>query len=151
MLWVEGPLVGQGYLDDPQKTAEVFIQDPPWLLRGVSSECQFGRHGRLYRTGDLVRYAEDGSLLFVGRKDTQIKPRGQRIELDEVEFHVRKAFKDDKSVADSKIVVECINPKGIQSTALAAFVALDNFGDILDEEERSTRVRKARPGILERL
>ncbi|TVY92834.1 Nonribosomal peptide synthetase [Lachnellula willkommii] len=112
-----------------------------------------GRHGRLYRTGDLVRYAEDGSLLFIGRKDTQVKLRGQRIELDEVEFHVQRAIEADKSVANSQAVVESICPAGVQSTVLAAFIAPgpDNAKDIFDEEGRGTRVRQASPDILDRL
>ena len=76
-LVLEGPLVGRGYLNNMEKTAEVFIQDPAWLLQGASGRP--GRHGRLYKTGDLVRYNEDGSLTFVSRKDTQVKIRGQRI------------------------------------------------------------------------
>ncbi len=82
-LLLEGPLVGPGYLDDPERTAASFVHDPIWLLRG--SPAQPGRHGRLYMTGDLVRYNEDGSLSFIGRKDTQVKIRGQRVELGEVE------------------------------------------------------------------
>ena len=74
-LWLEGPLVGRGYLKDPVKTAAAFIEDPMWLLRGT------GRRGRLYRTGDMVRYNEDGSLVYLGRKDAQVKIRGTRVEL----------------------------------------------------------------------
>ena len=74
-LWLEGPLVGRGYLKDPLKTAAAFVEDPLWLLRGP------GRRGRLYRTGDMVRYNEDGSLVYLGRKDAQVKIRGTRVEL----------------------------------------------------------------------
>jgi non-ribosomal peptide synthetase component F len=84
-LWIEGPLVGEGYLNDPEKTAAAFIQDPAWLLRGVPGDRP-GRSGRVYRTGDLVQYREDGSLLFIRRKDTQVKIRGQRVELEEIEY-----------------------------------------------------------------
>jgi non-ribosomal peptide synthetase component F len=82
-LWLEGPLVGLGYLDD-ERTANAFVNDPPWLLNGAPGHC--GRQGRLYKTGDLVRYNSDGSLIFVGRKDSQAKIRGQRLELGEVEL-----------------------------------------------------------------
>lgn len=87
-LVIEGPIVGRGYLNDPEKTAAAFIEPPPWLhaFRGQSP----GR--RLYKTGDLVQYAVDGSLRFVGRKDTQVKLRGQRIELGEVEHHLRQCW-----------------------------------------------------------
>ncbi|KAF7157754.1 hypothetical protein CNMCM6106_003737 [Aspergillus hiratsukae] len=81
-LVVEGPIVGRGYFHDPQKTAQAFIADPPpWLRR-------LGRTGSLYKTGDLVQYTTDGSLLYVGRKDNQIKLHGQRLELGEVEYHI---------------------------------------------------------------
>ncbi len=75
-LCIEGPIVGRGYLNDEEKTAAVFIEDPTWLLQGGAGHP--GRRGRLYKTGDLVRYNEDGSLVFVGRKDAQVKIRGQR-------------------------------------------------------------------------
>ncbi|KAH6963255.1 hypothetical protein DER45DRAFT_625554, partial [Fusarium avenaceum] len=63
-LLLEGPAVGHGYFKDPKKTAEVYISDPHWLIRA-------GRRGRLYKTGDLVRYNDDGSLAYLGRKDSQ--------------------------------------------------------------------------------
>ncbi|KAG8408242.1 Nonribosomal peptide synthetase [Metarhizium acridum] len=85
-LLLEGPSVGPGYLHDPEKTAAAFIDNPPWLLRGTPS--QPGRHGRLYRTGDLVRYNSDGSLVYIGRKDAQVKLHGQRVELGEIDNHM---------------------------------------------------------------
>ncbi|KAI0149570.1 acetyl-CoA synthetase-like protein [Xylariaceae sp. FL1272] len=86
-LLLEGPLVGSGYLNEPEKTAAALI-DPVWLAQGYSSEYP-GRRGRLYKTGDLVRYNQDGSLVFVGRRDNQVKVRGQRIELGEIENIMR--------------------------------------------------------------
>jgi non-ribosomal peptide synthetase component F len=59
-LWLEGPLVGEGYLSNPEKTAAAFVEDPPWLLRGGPGVS--GRRGRLYKTGELVRYNPDGTL-----------------------------------------------------------------------------------------
>ena len=79
-LLVEGPVVGDGYLNNPEKTAEVFIEDPAWLVEGGGDVP--GRKGRLYKTGDLVRYDPDasGSVVFIGRADQQVKLRGQRVE-----------------------------------------------------------------------
>lgn len=88
-LWLEGPTGGAGYLSNPEKTTSSFVEDPEWLLRGVPGRVH-GRRGRLYRTGDLVYYNPDGSLGFVGRKDTQVKINGQRMELGQVEYHVRE-------------------------------------------------------------
>lgn len=106
-LWIEGPVVGVGYLNEPEKTAQAFVEDPPWLLAGA--EAAQGRHGRLYKTGDLVKYDPDGSgdIIFVGRKDRQVKLRGQRVELAEIEHHILKKLPEGASVA-----VEVITPGG---------------------------------------
>ncbi|KAH7325581.1 hypothetical protein B0I35DRAFT_474343 [Stachybotrys elegans] len=96
-LLLEGPLVGQGYLDDAAKTAAAFIENPAWLVRG--SENHPGRQGRVYKSGDLVRYTEDGNLTFVGRKEkSQVKIRGQRLELAEIEHSIRKHSQVDEAV-----------------------------------------------------
>ena len=71
-LCIAGDGVGAGYLNNPELTAEKFIDNP------------FGE-GKLYRTGDLAYWREDGSIVFVGRKDFQVKIRGLRIELGEIE------------------------------------------------------------------
>ncbi|PYI35298.1 acetyl-CoA synthetase-like protein [Aspergillus indologenus CBS 114.80] len=102
-LWIEGPLVGEGYLNDPAKSAAAFVENPAWLLNGSAGVP--GRTGRLYRTGDLVRYNADGSLVFLGRKDLQAKIRGQRVELAEVELHVARSLKMVAPVSISSAVV----------------------------------------------
>ncbi|RAH79137.1 hypothetical protein BO86DRAFT_436606 [Aspergillus japonicus CBS 114.51] len=79
-LLVEGHTLARHYLKNAEKTAAAFIPRPAWL---PWSRCE-----RLYKTGDLVRYSADGSLLFIGRKDTQVKIRGQRVELGEIEYHL---------------------------------------------------------------
>lgn len=138
-LWIEGPTVGDGYLDDPLKTAESFIQDPTWLLRGVPGGRP-GRRGRLYRTGDLVRYKEDGSLLFIGRKDTQVKIRGQRVELSEVEHHLRQVL--SKKASGIQVSAESIQPGGSGSKILAAFITLEDAG-----EEHDSKVKQVTNGV----
>ena len=74
-LLVSGTTLALGYLGNPERTAESFVQHP---LNGRWLE-------RTYRTGDLVRYNEDGDLVYVGRADFQIKHMGQRIELGDIE------------------------------------------------------------------
>ena len=83
-LWVAGPQVTRGYLNRPEKTAEVFIQNPFISLTSHLSPLT-SKYSHIYRTGDIVRYLTDGNIQFVGRKDGQVKIRGFRIELKEVE------------------------------------------------------------------
>ncbi|KAF5636484.1 enniatin synthase [Fusarium sp. NRRL 52700] len=120
-LLLEGPLVGCGYMNQPEETEAAFINDPDWLLkRGMSGPAVAGvpgRHGRLYRTGDLVQYSDDGTLRFFGRKDAQVKIRGQRVELGEVEHWLKKLSGSNRAVA------EVITPRGTDtSPTLVAFL-----------------------------
>ncbi|KAI4761090.1 nonribosomal peptide synthase SidD [Aureobasidium sp. EXF-3400] len=118
-LLVEGPIVGQGYLNDPEKTATVFINDPAWLLEGHQKYT--GRRGRLYKTGDLGKYDPDGSggIIFAGRKDTQVKLRGQRVELGEIESQLGARLPPGTTV-----IAEVVVPQGTGGQAtLVAFVA----------------------------
>ncbi len=128
-LLVEGPILARGYLHDEEKTAAAFIEDPPWLTRG--SPGHPGRRGRLYKTGDLVRYSEDGSLVFVGRKDAQVKIRGQRVELGEVEYHMRACLPNA-----IQVVAEVITPSGDEpNPVLAVFIVrTDDQGEIKASE-----------------
>lgn len=74
-LCARGSFLAMGYYGDSRKTEEVFVQNPlnPWYPE------------KIYRTGDLVRFNDRGELLYLGRKDFQIKHMGYRIELGEIE------------------------------------------------------------------
>lgn len=119
-LLVEGPIVGQGYLFDEEKTKAAFIHDPAWLVKGHRQHE--GRRGRLYKTGDLGRYDPfgTGEIVFVGRKDTQVKLRGQRVELGEIESQLKARLP-----ADVNVIAEVIAPLGSAKAqhTLVAFVA----------------------------
>lgn len=80
-LLLQGPIVARGYLEDPERTQEVFIEQPPTFIKSFPELPPL----RLYKTGDLVRQNSDGTLQFIGRKDKQVKLRGQRLELGEIE------------------------------------------------------------------
>ena len=82
-LVVGGCGVGRGYLARPSLTADRFIPDP------FASQLGFACGARLYRTGDLARMRLDGQIEFLGRIDHQVKIRGHRIELGEVESALR--------------------------------------------------------------
>ncbi|KAG6008108.1 NRPS protein [Claviceps maximensis] len=127
-LFIEGPLVGSGYLDDPERTAASFIENPSWLLRG--SATYSGRQGRLYKTGDLVRYQADGNLIFIGRKDDQVKINGQRLELGDVEFHVASTIVAYQNI---HVVAEVVKPTDSDKRVLIAFLCLEEASADLDK------------------
>jgi non-ribosomal peptide synthetase component F/aryl carrier-like protein/NRPS condensation-like uncharacterized protein len=117
-ILVEGPIVGQGYLNDLEKTQTAFIEDPDWLIAGYGSHP--GRRGRMYKTGDLGRYdpSGNGEVIFAGRKDAQqVKLRGQRVELGEIECQIL-----ERLPSDTRVVVEVISPTEAPAF-LVAFVA----------------------------
>jgi non-ribosomal peptide synthase protein (TIGR01720 family) len=81
-MLVEGPTLARGYLNNPEKTAEAFIYAPKW----ATDTNEAGEKRRFYKSGDLVRYNSSiGALTYIGRKDTQVKLHGQRVELGEIE------------------------------------------------------------------
>ncbi|KAK3299612.1 uncharacterized protein B0H64DRAFT_455707 [Chaetomium fimeti] len=85
-LLIQGPLLARGYLNDPAKTAAGFVSSPAFLTR-IGFDLP-GRSSRMYRTGDLVHQLDDGSLVYLGRCDAQIKIRGQRVEPGEIESQI---------------------------------------------------------------
>lgn len=91
-LCVGGPGVARGYWNRPALTAERFIPDPFSGMPG----------SRLYRTGDLARFLANGEIEFLGRRDEQIKLRGFRVELGEVE----SALRSESSLAEAAVVAE---------------------------------------------
>ena len=74
-LYVRGPFVSPGYYRDEKKTKEVFVQNP--INKNYPETC--------YRTGDLVKLNDRNEIIYLGRRDFQIKKAGYRIELGEIE------------------------------------------------------------------
>ncbi|WP_246258378.1 non-ribosomal peptide synthetase [Kroppenstedtia pulmonis] len=84
-LYVAGAGVSRGYLNQDERNAAVFSQNP-------------FREGRMYKTGDRGYYRPDGSIKFLGRTDNQVKIRGIRIELEEIENVLRKELKVKEAI-----------------------------------------------------
>ncbi|KAG5986830.1 NRPS protein [Claviceps spartinae] len=121
-LLIEGPVVARCYTHDPNCSSPdlQFIQSTPsWMLR-LRSDTSSGT--RLYRTGDLARYGPDASLYYMGRKDSQVKIRGQRTEPGEIESNLHSILSKDKFVV-AIVVVEIGG-----SNKIIAFVSKDTGG-----------------------
>ncbi|MFC8010339.1 amino acid adenylation domain-containing protein [Streptomyces cinereoruber] len=108
-LYVGGAGVGRGYLLDPVKTAATFVADPFAPVPG----------SRMYRTGDHVVQRPDGQLEFLERRDHQVKIRGHRVELGEIEAVLRSL----PHVVD--VAVTALEDPGGRARLVAYLVAPD--------------------------
>ncbi|MGK8507002.1 amino acid adenylation domain-containing protein [Nocardia asiatica] len=109
-LYIGGLGLAEGYLGDEQLTQQRFLRHP--------------RTGaRLYRTGDLGRFHPDGRLEFLGREDTQVKIRGHRVELGEIESALRR----HPAVADAAVLVDGQGP-GARLLGFAEISTADGIG-----------------------
>lgn len=114
-LLIESHGRGRGYLDLPEASAAKFLTEPPaWYPEQAKS----GSPPKFYRTGDLASYQSDGRILNLGREDSLVKIRGQRVELGDVEFHLRKI-----SSQDLKPMVDLVQrPNSAYRQVLVAFL-----------------------------
>ncbi|GAW24450.1 hypothetical protein ANO14919_140340 [Xylariales sp. No.14919] len=92
-LFIEGPILGRGYVNDPVRTSTVFVENPSW-----ATKLGLQRDVRLYKTGDLAYYTYNGSICYVRRKDDQVKLQEQRIKPGEVEYHILISFDSAEQV-----------------------------------------------------
>jgi amino acid adenylation domain-containing protein len=118
-LCIGGNSLGRGYLDRPALTAEKFISHP----------FKDDAETRIYRTGDLVRYQADGNIEFLGRMDTQVKVRGFRIEIGEIETALT-AHSDVKSAV---VVVRQLNGNSTEKELAAFLIAEDEVQPGVEE------------------
>jgi mycobactin phenyloxazoline synthetase len=113
-LWVGGANVAAGYRNDPQRTAQRFVEHD-----GI----------RWYKTGDMARYWHDGTIEFLGRTDHQVQIRGYRVELGEVENAlrtmpgVRHAVAAVVGASAPKLVAAIAGDLGTATEGLTAAVA----------------------------
>ena len=117
-LCIGGESLARGYLHRPSLSAEKLVPDPFSAMPGE----------RIYRTGDMVRHRRDGQLEFIGRMDQQVKIRGQRIELGEVE----SVLLQYPGVLQAAVVVSQQPP----SQHLAAYVSGQNGNKFTSRELR---------------
>ncbi|MEU6687697.1 amino acid adenylation domain-containing protein [Streptomyces sp. NPDC046832] len=110
-LWLAGPQVTEGYLNRPELTTEKYP---------VLTEAETGNALRYYRSGDLVSQLPDGNLVYDGRADLQVKLRGYRIELSDIEAAVRRHDR----VLDAVVQVRPF--KAGDDRLVCAFVARDD-------------------------
>ncbi|WP_328345695.1 non-ribosomal peptide synthetase [Micromonospora sp. NBC_00421] len=129
-LLLGGPGVARGYQGRPDLTAERFVPDPSGDSPG----------NRLYRTGDIVRQDPDGTLRFVGRRDHQVKIRGHRVELGEVEVALAELPPVRAAAAAAYQGVD-----GIKQ--LVGYVVLDEDGPT-DPARLGDLMRSRVPGFL---
>ena len=126
-IWIGGEGVAAGYLHRPKLTAEVFVPDP------FEEEPK----GNLYRTGDQARARADGSVVVLGRLDHQVKLRGRRIELSEIDVQ----FLQDPAVDEAVTVVRQI---GTSEPRLVAYLVAGQ-GCEIDEEQVRTALEQNLP------
>ncbi|KAL4954838.1 acetyl-CoA synthetase-like protein [Aspergillus filifer] len=127
-LIIEGPILARGYLNDPERTAKAFVERPSWL-RAIRQGQQCDET-RVYRTGDIVKYRSSGELIYLARKDNQVKLRGQRIELGGIENHVQECFPDAVQV-----VAEVATLRGSNTETLIAFVLTSQSRQPSEDQE----------------
>lgn len=132
-IGIAGPGLAEGYVNRPDLTAHSFIEDFAALPDNPSR--------RIYRTGDLGRINADREVEYLGRIDTQVKVRGYRIELTEIE----SALLEHPAVAQA--VVSVAGGEGAPKE-LAAYVTSRNAGQTLDAGELARHLKSRLPGFM---
>lgn len=97
-LCIGGAGLADGYLNLPELTAERFTSNP----YATEEEIDRGDNCRIYRTGDICRWRADGNVEYLGRRDDQVKVRGYRLELKEIEAHLSRY----PGIGDCAVVVK---------------------------------------------
>lgn len=120
-LVVEGPGIARNYINNHLDSADLFSDATPWA---TSWETNLTPRGRCYRTGDMAYFAEDGEVIFVGRRDRQIKLRGQRIELEDIESKLQQ----HNGISGTRIILEVIHTHSQDS--LVAFLYAPGLQDL---------------------
>ncbi|KAK2039676.1 bassianolide synthetase [Colletotrichum somersetense] len=137
-ITVESPSIARQYVAPSLDAKSSFIQVPPsWRRRRGEVLCDDAESFRMYKTGDLGRYKSDGSIVYLGRKDLQVKIRGQRVELGDVEAHLRRQLPAGAPMP----VVEAVVKGGM--TAGSATLVAFSTGPWRQDDKHSTFVKEA--------
>jgi amino acid adenylation domain-containing protein len=127
-LWIGGACVARGYWQRPDLTAERFIGNP-------FTEEFPDAPPRLYRTGDIARWRDDGQLVYLGRADRQVKLRGYRVELGEIEAVLR----EHPDIADAAVIAQSA---GTEEARLIAYIVSRNASEPTARTLRASLKRK---------
>ena len=125
-LFIGGEGVGRGYINRPELTEAVFVDNP------------YKKGEKVYRTGDIVKYLPDGNIEFIGRIDEQIKIRGYRVELLEIE----KSLREIPGIFDATVVARHLD----SGTHLVGYLVTD--GSTVNHEFIRGKLSKTLPGYM---
>lgn len=125
-LWIGGNSIAEGYKGNIQQTNSHFI----------SIDGQ-----KWYRTGDYGKYVDNGVLLFLGRKDEQVKVNGHRIELGDIE----RSLKNNSCIKDAVVLAT----KQKSGNQLHAFITAEGFGNLFDIQTTSSDIPKLVRSVIE--
>ncbi|PWH82543.1 hypothetical protein DIS18_09865 [Algibacter marinivivus] len=126
-IYIGGANLSKGYINRPELTESAFIKNP------------FSKNEKLYKTGDLAKYNNDGSIQFLGRADQQIKIRGFRVELDDIENTIDKNEQVEKCI----ILVKKYNKGNLKR--LVAYIKPANT---FNEEVLKSALKKELPDYM---
>lgn len=135
-LYIGGIGLGRGYWNSPLLTEEKFVSNP----FQSPEEKRLGSNAKLYRTGDLVKQRHDGKIDYQGRIDSQIKIRGYRVELKDIEM----AILSIDGVLQSAVVLDNREINGKDKYLLGYFVSATN----LDTKQMKDHLRQKLPSYM---
>ncbi|WP_146548500.1 non-ribosomal peptide synthetase [Rummeliibacillus suwonensis] len=125
-LYIGGPSVGRGYINNESLTNERFIQSP------------FNENEKLYKTGDLVKWNKKGFIEIIGRNDHQVKVNGYRVEIGEIEETIKKV----PNIVDAAVIIK------ENSKIDAFFVGKGEVDTITIKKQLKNQLRKNLPHFM---
>lgn len=138
-LYLGGAGLARGYLGRPDLTTERFIPNP----FATEEDKRYG-HDRLYKTGDTVRWTDDGNIEYLGRNDDQIKIRGYRVELGEIE----NALSAIEGIKQSCVLTKERDTSLGRMKYLVGYYILENKQQLFDEATLKENLKKRLPEYM---